>query len=279
MPNFFPRPSIRKLVKYLSINLEDIGPQDWLDRRKSLERYRVDDPDYSIVMIARNEERYLFASLASLGEQVTDKKVELILANNGSTDRTKEICERLGVKVVDEPNAGWAEAREAGLRAAKGKIVLSADGDNLYNPHWIDALTRHFEDPEVVMSCSQYAFYTFDNSYGLGLQIYQNLRWVNSKMRHSKRPHLNCLGGSLAYRLDLAKEVGGFTMGVGRGEDGDLAFRMNKRGTIIFDDSREAYSHSSLRNVLIEESLWKTFAQRLSTHLRRIPQYFSKQTE
>lgn len=279
MPNFFPRPSIRKLVKYLSKNLEDIGPQDWLDRKKSLQRYQIEDPDYSIVMIARNEERYLFASLASLGEQETDKKVELILVNNGSTDRTKEICDRLGVKVVDQPTPGWAEAREAGFRAAKGKIILSADGDNLYNPKWVDALARHFENPEVVMACSQYSFYTFDNKYGFGLQLYQNLRWVNSKMRHSKRPHLNCLGGSLAYRADVAREVGGFTMGVGRGEDGDLAFRMNEKGTIIFDDSRDAYSHSSLRNVLVDESLMKTFAQRLSTHLRRIPQYFSKQTE
>ncbi len=279
MPNFLPLPSVQELVKYLSKGIDEITPQDWLDRKASLKRYTIEDPDVSIVMIARNEERYLFASLASMGEQLSKEKVELILVNNGSSDRTREIADRLGVKVVDEFEPGWAEARQRGLDEAKGKIVLSADGDNLYNPHWIDALLGHFKDSEVVMACSQYCFYTFDNKYSLDLQIYQNLRWVNSKIRHPKRPHLNCLGGSLAYRADLAREVGGFTMGVGRGEDGDLAFRMMNHGKIIFDDSREAFAHSSLRNVLVDESLIKTLGQRLSTHLRRIPEYFSKQKD
>jgi hypothetical protein len=82
----------------------------------------------------------------------------------------------------------------------------------------------------------------------------------------------------LAYRTELARSVGGFTLEVGRGEDGDLAFRMQEKGKIIFDDSRAAYSHSSLRNVLIDESLGKTLMDRLKTHLRRIPEYFSKQS-
>ncbi len=280
MPKFYPGKPVRHLVTYLSKSREDISPQDWLDRRKALSRFSdVEDPEISIVMIARNEERFLFASLASIGEQLTERKVELIWVNNGSTDGSRDIAERLGVKVVDEPKPGWAEARQAGLEAAKGKIILSADGDNIYNPHWLEALARHFDDPKVVMACSQYCLYTYDNKYGLDLQIYQNLRWINSKMRHSKRPHLNCLGGSLAYRAEVAREVGGFTMGVGRGEDGDLAFRMEKKGQIIFDDSEEAYAHSSLRNVLIEESLMKTLTQRLSVHLKRIPEYFSKQNK
>ncbi|WP_421752971.1 glycosyltransferase family 2 protein [Croceimicrobium sp.] len=277
MPNFIPGKPVQKLVEYLSQDIESIRPDDWLKRRKDLARFQTEKPDYSIVMIARNEERYLFASLASISEQKTDKSVELILVNNGSTDRTKEIAERLGVKVVDEFRPGWAEARQAGLKVAKGEIVLSADGDNLYNPDWVDKMLGHFRDPEVVMVCSQYSFYTFDNRYPLDLQLYQNLRWLNSKMRHAKRPHLNCLGGSLAYRADIARELGGFTLGVGRGEDGDLAFRMQERGKIIFDDSRKAFSHSSLRNVLVEESLFKTLMQRLTTHLKRIPQYLSKQ--
>lgn len=278
MPNFTPSKPIQKLVRYLSTPLEEIMPDDCLKRRKQLARYQVDNPDLSIVMIARNEERYIYASLASLAEQNTSRKVELILVNNGSVDRTAEIAERLGVKVVTENKAGWAEARQAGLSAAKGSIILSADGDNLYNPLWIDTMANHFSNPEVVMVCSQYSFYTFDNKYSIGLQLYQNLRWINSKMRHQQRPHLNCLGGSLAYRAELARSIGGFTMGVGRGEDGDLAYRMQPHGIIVFDDSREAFSHSSLRNVLIDESLTKTIADRLKTHLRRIPQYFTKQT-
>lgn len=279
MFSYYPLASVQKLVPYLSKALEDITPQDWLDRRKSLERFRVDDPDLSIVMIARNEERFLFASLSSFGELELDQKTELIVVNNGSTDRTKEIAERLNVRVVDQPIAGWAEARQAGLSAAKGKIILSADGDNLYNPLWAKTLVAHFSDPNVVMACSQYCFYTFDNKYGLDLQFYQFLRWLNSKMRHSKRPHLNCLGGSLAYRSEKAREIGGFTMGVGRGEDGDLAYRLAPHGKIIFDDSKEAFAHSSLRNVLIDESLAKTFWHRITTNLKRIPEYFSKQKD
>lgn len=277
MPNFIPGAAIQKLVPYLTTTVEEIKADDWLLRRKQLKRYQTENPRYSIVMIARNEERYLYASLASLAEQEFDGEIELILVNNGSTDRTKEIAERLGVRVIDENKPGWAEARQAGLMAAKGEIILSADGDNLYNPLWAKTMSAHFSNPKVVMVCSQYSFYTFDNRYTLGLQIYQNLRWINSKMRHAKRPHLNCLGGSLAYKVDAARSIGGFTMDVGRGEDGDLAFRLQHLGEIIFDDSRAAFSHSSLRNVLIDESLGKTLWSRLAVHLRRIPEYFSKQ--
>lgn len=277
MPNFYPGKEIQQIVPYLSMDMESIPADDWLRRRKQLERYQVSDPECSIVMIAFNEERYLYASLASLAEQISDRKVELILVDNNSSDRTKEIAERLGVRVVLEKKQGWAEARQAGLDVAKGEIILSADGDNLYNPHWVDTMAAHFSDPEVQAVCSQYSFYTFDNKYDLGLQLYQNLRWVNSKMRHKSRPHLNCLGGSLAYRRQTAVDVGGFTMGVGRGEDGDLTFRINDKGKIIFDDSRNAFAHSSLRHVFIDGSLRKTLANRLSTHLRRIPEYFTKQ--
>lgn len=277
MPSFIPVTAVQNLVEYLSKGIEDIPDEDWLRRKEALKRYKCEDPDYSIIMIARNEERFIYASLASISEQITNKKVEFILVDNGSSDRTCEIAERLGVRVILEKRAGWAEARQAGLAVAKGSIILTADGDNLYNPVWIDGITKSLERPEVIIACGQYCFYTFDNKYGFDLQLYQNLRWVNSKMRHTKRPFLNCLGGNMAYRRDLALSVGGYTMQVGRGEDGDLAFRLQDQGEIYFDDSREAFAYASLRNVLVDDSMFKTFKQRLGLHLKRIPEYFSRQ--
>ena len=75
MPNFIPSKSVQKLVQYLSQDIESIRPDDWIKRRAELARFRPEKPDYSIVMIARNEERYLFASLASIGEQNTLRKM------------------------------------------------------------------------------------------------------------------------------------------------------------------------------------------------------------
>jgi len=134
MANYSPVKSIRRIVPLLNKSIDDINEERWNSVSGRLEQLQSLNPQISIVLICRNEDRYLFGCLASISEIVTDKEVELIVVNNGSTDRTQEILERLEVNWVIEENPGWAEARQAGVNKAKGEIILSADGDNLYPP-------------------------------------------------------------------------------------------------------------------------------------------------
>jgi len=278
MANYTPIKSIRRIVPLLNKSIDNISEQRWNAVSSRLEQFRNPQPEISIVLICRNEERYLFGCLASLSEISSTKQIELIVVNNGSTDRTKEILNRLKVNWVLEETAGWAEARQAGVNKAKGKIILSADGDNLYPPTWADAMVDPIlKDEKVIITCGQYCFYTFDDAYPPFMSVYQNFRLVNSLLRHAKRPHLNCLGGNMALRKSVVDAVGGYELGIGRGEDGGLSFRMQKYGKIIFMRSKASYSYSSLRNVVSEGTLWDAFTFRLKTHSLRLLSYLKSQ--
>ena len=88
--------------------------------------------DYSIIVPAYNEEEYLPVTLTSLKESmdaVSEFHGEIIVANNNSTDRTAEIAEEAGARVVFEEHRQIARARNAGGREATGRYLIFVDGD------------------------------------------------------------------------------------------------------------------------------------------------------
>lgn len=93
------------------------------------------EPLVSAVMPCLNEELTLrvcilkaqqcFAALGIEGE--------VIVADNGSTDRSAEIARSLGARVVNQPVKGYGAALTAGIEAARGEIVIMADADDSYD--------------------------------------------------------------------------------------------------------------------------------------------------
>jgi tetratricopeptide (TPR) repeat protein len=86
------------------------------------------DPEVSLCMIVKNEERHLARCLQSVKRLVD----EIVVADTGSTDRTREIATAFGARVIE---VGWeddfAKARNAALAAAAGKWVLVLDADEV----------------------------------------------------------------------------------------------------------------------------------------------------
>ncbi len=62
---------------------------------------------------------------------------EVIVVNDGSTDRTDEITREYGFRLISTENRGLANARNAGLQAATGEIVAYIDADARPDPHWL----------------------------------------------------------------------------------------------------------------------------------------------
>lgn len=86
-----------------------------------------DKPIVSIVVPTFNSERFLEDCLRSIREQIFSN-VEVIVVDNYSTDRTRQIAERYGTRVV-LCRATRSRARNVGNGLAKGKYVLSIDSD------------------------------------------------------------------------------------------------------------------------------------------------------
>ena len=102
----------------------------------------------SLVVPVYNEERCIGPTLESLLAQ-THRDIELVVVDDGSTDGTAAVARGLGVRVISIPHSGAAAARNAGARATHGDIVVFVDGDDLFEPDFVERLVEPLEDPSV----------------------------------------------------------------------------------------------------------------------------------
>jgi GT2 family glycosyltransferase len=110
-------------------------------------------PACSVVIPCYNHGEFLLAAVASV-EQAGDAALELVIVNDGSTDPfTLEVLERLraaGYRVLDQPNRGVSAARNAGIRATRGKYLLPLDADNRIRPAYLHRAAKVLDAaPEV----------------------------------------------------------------------------------------------------------------------------------
>lgn len=100
----------------------------------------------SIIIPAYNEEDYLPATLSAVRNAMTDD-AELIVVNNESTDRTREIAERFGAKIVDESVHNIGKVRNTGAAAARGEVVVFVDADTIVRAGVFEEIIREMSDP------------------------------------------------------------------------------------------------------------------------------------
>ncbi|HTK63731.1 MAG TPA: bifunctional polysaccharide deacetylase/glycosyltransferase family 2 protein [Pseudonocardia sp.] len=104
----------------------------------------------TVVVPAFNEAETIAATVRSL--VAGDYPVEVIVVDDGSSDRTSEVVRELalpGVQVMRQLNAGKPSALNAGILAAHGDIVVMMDGDTIFEPGTVRNLVAPFADPAV----------------------------------------------------------------------------------------------------------------------------------
>lgn len=110
---------------------------------------------FSIVVPVYNVQNYLADCVASVTAQPGPGDWECILVDDGSTDRTAPMCDRLaaeipGVVVLHQPNGGVSAARNAGIQAARGEWLLFLDGDDRMAPDLLPQLRAELDaHPDV----------------------------------------------------------------------------------------------------------------------------------
>lgn len=110
----------------------------------------------SVIVPVYNTERYLDGALDSLTKQ-TFHSYELILIDDGSTDKTAGICDRWAakdsrIKVIHQNNQGVSAARMVGMKEAHGEYFISCDADDWMEPNYIAELynTAKAENADIV---------------------------------------------------------------------------------------------------------------------------------
>jgi glycosyltransferase involved in cell wall biosynthesis len=184
----------------------------------------------SVVVCVRNEERYLPRQLGALAAQTYEGAWELVVVDNGSTDRTVAVAEawrdRLpSVRVVDASAArGLNYARNRGAEAAAGDLLAYADGDDEAVEGWLDGLVSAAAEADLVAGPLD----------GEALNGHQPAEWIPPDPMTELPLGAGYLryapGGNCAVWADVAREVRwneDYTLG---GCDAEFSWRVGLAG-------------------------------------------------
>lgn len=117
----------------------------------------------SVVVPVYNVEKYLCRCIDSIVYQ-TYKKLEIILVDDGSTDDSGNICDFYSkqdkrIKVIHKKNGGLSDARNTGIKKAKGKYITFIDSDDFINKHYISILYNNLIKYNADISCCNFKIF------------------------------------------------------------------------------------------------------------------------
>ena len=110
----------------------------------------------SISVAAYNVEKYLVKLFEFLNiSPEVNQKIEVIIVNDGSTDKTLEIANRFksqypqSVVIIDKKNGGYGSTINSSIAIAKGKYFKILDGDDWFNKNTLEDFLGFLENEEV----------------------------------------------------------------------------------------------------------------------------------
>jgi GT2 family glycosyltransferase len=207
----------------------------------------------SFVVPVRNDAVRLETCLRSIRTaQAATDRVEIIVVDNGSTDRSPEIAGSFGAQVLVIERQPVSVLRNRGASTASGDVLAFVDADNEIVPGWIDAVITNLGDDTVGATGALY-------------QAPDNGTWVQrgyDLLRGRTHPsEVAWLGsGNLAVRRQVFQDVGGFDTSLETCEDVDWCHRIRAAGWRILGDPRISSVHhgdpDTLRD-LFKSELWR----------------------
>jgi glycosyltransferase involved in cell wall biosynthesis len=183
----------------------------------------------TVVIPCFNQAPFLPAAVASVRAQ-NYPNVECIVVNDGSTDDTATVARRLGVQVHEQSNKGVSEARNWGLSAARGELVVFLDADDELIPDAIaagvQALASH-PTAAAVVGRSQVI-----NADGAPLPTLHHP--VDPTHLYDEWLSWNFVWtpGAAMFRKQTLEEIGGFPGDLGPASDYAVYLRLARTGRV-----------------------------------------------
>jgi cellulose synthase/poly-beta-1,6-N-acetylglucosamine synthase-like glycosyltransferase len=204
-------------------------------KRKPYAKWNPHYPSVSLVLPAYNEEKTIGKSIEmSLGQRYTGS-LEVIVIDDGSTDRTFEIAKKYSDRYANvrifryEENRGKFHALNTGFAQAKGEISVFSDADSILTQEAVSRMVSHFRDPKVGMVAGMVIV---NNEKNLLTRL-QQMEYLASQtiVRLCQSSHNNvliCPGACTAVRTEIARKIP--STGRTLAEDADFTFSVWKDG-------------------------------------------------
>lgn len=193
--------------------------------------------DFSIIIPAKNEEKNIQNCLQSIAEiDYPADKYEVLLVDNGSTDKTVEVAESFGARVFVQPDLTISGLRNYGANQAKGKILAFLDADCTVDKNWLIAASIYLEDAQIV---------AFGSPAILPLKAtWVQRSWFSIRKKKQQVEDVDWHESANVFiRSDAFNSVGGFNEDLKTCEDYDLSFRLHPLGRLISDSRIIAVHH------------------------------------
>ena len=133
----------------------------------------AEEPSVSLIVAAHDEGDVIADKVRNMLALEYPGRLELIVASDGSTDRTVEVTQfavrSSQAKVLDLPRRGKVHAQDAAVDQASGEILAFSDANAFWEPHALRELVRPFADPRVGYVCGQLSYLAPDGSNQEGL--------------------------------------------------------------------------------------------------------------
>lgn len=206
---------------------------------------RNKNPLVSVVIAAYNEGKYIDKCLNSLKHQ-SYKNKEIIVVDDGSTDKTGEIAKRLGVRVYKVKHAGPGSARNFGVKRTKGKILAFLDADMKYNERYIEKLIIPIVEKRAIGTFVKEEFVANKEN------IWSRCWSINSNLPVERRIPLNFPETENIFRAILKNKFeksGGFEVNEGYTDDSSVSRKLNLKALIAPGAISYHFNPSSLSEV------------------------------
>lgn len=225
-------------------------------------------PLISVIVPIYQIERYVGICIESIINQ-THKNLEIILVDDGSSDRCSEICDLYAskddrIKVIHKSNGGLVSARKAGLKIATGEYVGYVDGDDWVGPGFYEALYSAIvtSDCDVVCAGQSRDLFKqsvhFTNPYHLGIYKGESLKTLQESMLsygEFYRPGITTYVWNKLFKRDvLYKHQMNVDNRISIGEDAAVTYPVLMECNSVYVSDCVAYHYRQREDSMLKKS-------------------------
>ncbi len=190
----------------------------------------------SVIVPVWNDERRVVKCINALkNQQFVPEAYEIIIIDNGSTDRTFEEIQRIeGITVLQELQPGSYAARNKGLSVAKGHYVAFTDSDCVPDKNWLASLIECAETQrDIGVVAGDVSFFKDDADIIDDASLaYESFFSMNQEEYARKGV---CITANWLSKKKTLLELGGFNAKLKSGGDHDMAKRLTNNGlSVVF---------------------------------------------
>ena len=198
------------------------------------------EPKVSIIICAKDEQESIENCIKSLLElNYPEEKIEIVLVNDRSADRTGEIMQSysgsnshikyLEIKELNGKLKGKANALAQALKIASGELIFTTDADIEVNKNWIREITKYYDNKTGVVAGFS-VIRPIKLTWGLQSADWLYLLSVASGGDGIGIP-ISCVGNNMSYRKNAYDEIGGYeSMQFSVTEDFLLLHKIHEKG-------------------------------------------------